>query len=85
MHPKQISPEAAEATLKTLILQFHELSDEVPNIELVVNPVTDVVNCRVEVKSLDTRKALMDHYMGISVGKSVYFCISRGIARNPLD
>ena len=81
MHPNQIPPVAAEEILKTLILEFYELSDELPTIELVANPVTEVVNCRVEVKSFDTRKALMDRYMGTSVGKCVYFSVRPDAAK----
>jgi hypothetical protein len=75
MHSAPLAPREAEA-LKQQILQYNELSTEII-IELVPSPVYDVLNCRVQTKSTRTRRALVDHFHGISVGESVYFTVPR--------
>ena len=76
MHEQQLSPEESEC-LKSLILEHSNLSSDALILEFIENPVTDVVNCRVEVPSLSVRLALVERYNGIAIGRSVYFSIPR--------
>jgi hypothetical protein len=74
MVDKQISQQEAER-LKAMILSFVEGASEPPALDMIASVVSGVVNCRVEVGSAPTRKALAERYTGVTVGKSVYFSL----------
>jgi hypothetical protein len=68
------------AKLKKAIIASAALAEEC-RIDLIVSPVSGVVNCRVEVRTPEARKLLVENYCGVSVGSSVYFTVPRRKAR----
>jgi hypothetical protein len=74
MHKQELSPEES-ARVKSLILEHSTISPDVLTCQFLENPVSDVVNCRIEATSLRLRQALVDRYNGIAMGTSVYFSI----------
>ena len=74
MDERRISHEDAQR-LKALILSFAEGPAELHAVDLILCPVSGVVNCRVEVSSASTKQKLAERCMGVSVGKSVYFSL----------
>ena len=69
------------ALLKGRILATAAVAEKC-RIDLIASPVADVVNCRVEVRTSEARKALIDHYHGVAIGDSIYFTIPWRKVRN---
>lgn len=65
------------AALKGRILSRFRFDAEITQFEFIPNPVTDRINCRLEVSSAAARKSLVDHYQGIVIGASVYLSVPR--------